>query len=92
MGFLCVEPPPIRDIDDSNFKESLKDVRDDYSRDHRKGPVYKSRSANRSGARDGAAEMALGICLGKYSTACGKAVWVKLVLLSLPMTLVRGNW
>uniref|UniRef100_A0A7S1W5K9 BTB domain-containing protein n=1 Tax=Alexandrium catenella TaxID=2925 RepID=A0A7S1W5K9_ALECA len=66
LDFFCVEPPAVRPISDKSFKTSLKDVKDEYQRVCKRGPIEKSYSANRFGARNAAAELAVGLESATY--------------------------
>mmetsp|Transcript_150522 Transcript_150522/g.464471 ORF Transcript_150522/g.464471 Transcript_150522/m.464471 type:complete len:245 (+) Transcript_150522:107-841(+) len=72
LDFFCLEPPPVHPMDDASFKQALKDVKDEYEKMCRRGPVEKTRSANRFGARNAAAELAVGLETEKYDIAIGR--------------------
>lgn len=72
LGFFCVEPPAVRPIDDASFKQALKDVKDEYGREFKRGPIEKFHSANRFGARNAAAELAVGLETEKYNLGSNK--------------------
>merc|ERR1719203_1980252 len=63
LDFFCVDFPEVRDIDDKTFKEELKDVKDETSK------VF---GANRFGARNAAAEFAIGLEIGRFNAGVHK--------------------
>ena len=72
LDFFCVDPPEVRALDDASFKQELKDVSDEYMKVCRRGPVEKVHSADREGARNAAAELAIGLERGSYNMSCHK--------------------
>mmetsp|Transcript_15346 Transcript_15346/g.42073 ORF Transcript_15346/g.42073 Transcript_15346/m.42073 type:complete len:237 (-) Transcript_15346:179-889(-) len=72
LDFFCVEPPAVRPLDDASFKRQLKDVKDEYGRECKRGPIEKVYSANRFGARNAAAELAVGLQNEKYDISIQK--------------------
>ena len=66
LDFFLVEPPTVRAANDASFKHELKDVKDEYTRTCKGGPIERTHRANRHAARNAAAELAVGLELGKY--------------------------
>ena len=64
LNYFCIEYPSIRQLDDSSFKNQLKDVKDDVIKICR--TVYETTKANRFGARNAAAEFAIGLEISAY--------------------------
>lgn len=68
LDFFLVDPPTVRAVDDASFKHQLRDVSDEYDRICRRGPIERTRTADRHSARKAAAELAVGLELGKYNS------------------------
>ena len=67
LDFFLVEPPKVRAANDASFKRELKDVKDEYTRVCKRGPIERTHRANRHAARNAAANsLAVGLELGKY--------------------------